>query len=116
MIDGILLINKEKGITSYDVIRKLKKILSKGQKIGHAGTLDPFASGLLIILLGNGTKFMESFGKLDKKYIVTAEFGYATETQDPIGAKISIDKEKTQKTQGEIEKKIKKMKEVILVL
>ncbi|HRY74608.1 MAG TPA: tRNA pseudouridine synthase B, partial [Candidatus Dojkabacteria bacterium] len=58
-MDGILLIDKEKGITSYDVIRKLKRILPKGQKIGHAGTLDPFATGLLIVLLGKATKKME---------------------------------------------------------
>lgn len=61
MIDGILLIDKEKGITSYDVIRKLKRILPKGQKIGHAGTLDPFATGLLIVLLGKATKKWKRF-------------------------------------------------------
>lgn len=109
MIDGILLINKEKGITSYDVIRRLKKILPTKQKIGHAGTLDPFASGLLIILLGKGTKLMESIGKLKKKYIVTAEFGYATDTQDPTGIRIYEDEKNMQKTQKEIEEKIKEL-------
>ncbi len=89
MIDGILLIDKEEGITSYDVIRKLKKILPKGQKIGHAGTLDPFATGLLIVLLGRGTKLMERFHQQEKVYIVTGEFGYATDTQDSTGTKIS---------------------------
>ncbi len=68
MIDGILLIDKEKGITSYDVIRKLKRILPKGQKIGHAGTLDPFATGLLIVLLGKATKKMEEILHLEKGY------------------------------------------------
>jgi len=91
MIDGILLIDKEKGITSYDVIRKLKKILPKGQKIGHAGTLDPFATGLLIILLGRGTKLMEDILQLEKGYIVKAEFGYATDTQDITGKKVLED-------------------------
>lgn len=106
MIDGILLINKEKGITSYDVIRRLKKILPKEEKIGHAGTLDPFATGLLIILLGKGTKLMESIGKLKKKYIVTAEFGYATDTQDPTGEKILVDKNLSKIPKEKIEKKL----------
>lgn len=93
MIDGILLINKEKGITSYDVIRKLKKILPKGQKIGHAGTLDPFATGLLIILLGKGTKLMDTFHGFKKEYVVEVEFGYATDTQDSTGTKTDVNKE-----------------------
>ena len=88
MIDGILLIDKEKNITSYDVIRKLKRILPRGQKIGHAGTLDPFATGLLIILLGKSTKLMEQILHYKKEYLVKAEFGYSTTTQDPTGEKI----------------------------
>jgi tRNA pseudouridine55 synthase len=89
MIDGILLINKEVGITSYDVIRKLKKVLPRGQKIGHAGTLDPFATGLLIILLGKYTKKMVEILEMEKEYIVKSEFGYATDTQDVTGKKVS---------------------------
>lgn len=85
MIDGILLIDKEKDITSYDVIRKLKKVFPKGQKIGHAGTLDPFATGLLVILLGKATKLMNLIHGFDKEYMVKAEFGYATDTQDNTG-------------------------------
>ena len=87
MIDGILLINKQAGITSYDVIRKLKRVLPKGQKIGHAGTLDPFATGLLIILLGKYTKKMTEILEMEKEYVVKAEFGYATDTQDVTGRK-----------------------------
>lgn len=104
MIDGILLINKEKDITSYDVIRKLKRVLPRGQKIGHAGTLDPFATGLLIILLGRGTKLMDAFHKLRKEYIVKAEFGYATDTQDGTGSKIHIAEELKHVSREEIEK------------
>ncbi|HOV29613.1 MAG TPA: tRNA pseudouridine(55) synthase TruB [Candidatus Dojkabacteria bacterium] len=106
MIDGILLINKEKGITSYDVIRKLKKIFPREQKIGHAGTLDPFAGGLLIVLLGKGTKLMNTIGKLEKKYIVTAEFGYATDTQDSTGKKIFTHSELSKITREKIEEKL----------
>jgi len=106
MIDGILLIDKEEGITSYDVIRKLKKILPKGQKIGHAGTLDPFATGLLIVLLGRGTKLMEKFHQEEKVYIVTGEFGYATDTQDSTGTKIFQVETSTPIPQSEIESTI----------
>lgn len=85
MIDGILLVDKESEMSSYDVIRKLKKLLPKKQKIGHAGTLDPFATGLLVILLGRGTKLMSKFLLFEKEYIVKAEFGYETDTQDKEG-------------------------------
>lgn len=87
MIDGILLINKEAGITSFDIIRRLKRIFPKGQKIGHAGTLDPFATGLLIILLGKYTKKMSEILKMQKEYIAKSEFGYSTDTQDITGKK-----------------------------
>lgn len=87
MINGILLINKEQDITSYGVIRKLKKFLPRKYKIGHAGTLDPFATGLLIILVGKGTKLMNTFHTLTKKYEVLGEFGYSTDTQDIKGIK-----------------------------
>ena len=107
MIDGILLINKQKDITSYDVIRKLKRVLPKGQKIGHGGTLDPFATGLLIVLLGKGTKLMNTIHSLKKEYIVKAEFGYATNTQDVMGEKTEICENFKQVSQEEIEQKIK---------
>lgn len=103
MINGILLINKEEGITSYDVIRKLKKVLPKGQKIGHGGTLDPFATGLLIILLGKGTKLMNKIHLLKKEYIVKAEFGYATDTQDITGQKIEVCKNLEKIAKSDIE-------------
>jgi tRNA pseudouridine55 synthase len=85
MIDGILIIDKEVGITSYDVIRKLKRVLGKEQKIGHGGTLDPFASGVLLVLLGKGTKLMERIHTLKKEYVVKGEFGFSTDTQDITG-------------------------------
>ncbi|MDD4382326.1 MAG: tRNA pseudouridine(55) synthase TruB [Candidatus Dojkabacteria bacterium] len=89
MIDGILIIDKEEGITSYDVIRKLKQVLPKEQKIGHGGTLDPFATGVLLVLLGRCTKLMEKIHTLEKEYIVQAKFGYMTDTQDITGKTIS---------------------------
>jgi tRNA pseudouridine55 synthase len=107
MIDGILLINKQVGITSYDVIRKLKKILPREQKIGHGGTLDPFATGLLIILLGKYTKKMVEILKREKEYIVKAQFGYATDTQDVTGKTVSEIPNLRVVKQAEIKKLIK---------
>ncbi|MGI6770818.1 MAG: tRNA pseudouridine(55) synthase TruB [Acholeplasmataceae bacterium] len=80
-MNGILLIDKPSGITSYDVIRKLKKKI-KGVKIGHAGTLDPLASGLLIILLGSATKLFNLLTSDQKKYSGTIIFGDLYDTYD----------------------------------
>jgi tRNA pseudouridine55 synthase len=104
MINAVLLIDKEKNITSYDVIRKLKKVLPKGQKIGHAGTLDPFATGLLIILLGKYTKRMVDILGMDKEYLVKGEFGYATDTQDITGKKIKEEENLEQISEERINK------------
>lgn len=70
-IDGILLVNKKKGMTSYDVIRKIKfafKEMDIKTKIGHSGTLDPFAEGLLIVLLGKYTRMSDYLMDLEKTY------------------------------------------------
>ncbi len=91
MFDGILLVKKPKGLTSYDVIRRLKPQLERKNKIGHAGSLDPFATGLLIITLGKGTKLFDRFQELRKVYRVVGEFGYETDTYDNTGEKTSED-------------------------
>lgn len=80
----ILSINKPIGITSYDVIRKLKKIYP-GQKIGHAGTLDPLADGVLICLIGQDTKRQNEFMGQDKTYRFITLFGFETDTFDILG-------------------------------
>ncbi len=108
MIDGILLIDKEKDLTSYDVVRKLKRILPKGQKIGHGGTLDPFATGLLIMLLGKSTKQMQNILGMEKEYLVQAEFGYATDTQDVTGEKTNISKDLKKISKEQIQKTVEK--------
>lgn len=83
-MNGIFLIDKEVGMTSYDVIRKLKKKFNV-KKIGHAGTLDPFATGLLVILMGHATKLSSYFLTSDKSYETTIEFGKKTNTYDHTG-------------------------------
>ena len=109
MIDGILLVDKEEGITSYDVIRRIKKEYPKGTKIGHTGTLDPFASGLLVILIGRAaTKLMDRFHNLKKEYIVEAKFGFETDTQDITGEKIFENMKKSRPSLGKIKRIIEK--------
>ena len=85
--DGILLIDKEKGQTSYGVVKAVKSALkgSKPRKVGHAGTLDPFATGLLIILLGQGTKISHLVMSQRKIYRATMRLGVETDTLDPTG-------------------------------
>ncbi len=83
-MDGIFLIDKHQGITSFDVIRQLRKKLNV-KKIGHAGTLDPFATGLLIILVGKATKLSKYLIHDDKTYETTFTFGQHTDTYDLTG-------------------------------
>jgi len=85
-MDGFLLIDKDKGMTSFDVIRVLKRRFNvKGLKIGHSGTLDPVATGLMIIAVGKATKMLGKFLGADKTYIGTAKFGAVSDTYDSDG-------------------------------
>lgn len=82
-MNGFLLINKPEGITSYDVIRKIKTFLPKKTKIGHSGTLDPFATGLLIIAIGRHyTKQLNSLLNSDKTYQAEITLGTVTDSYD----------------------------------
>jgi tRNA pseudouridine55 synthase len=87
MEQNILLVDKPKGITSFDVIRILRKKLGI-RKMGHAGTLDPMASGLMIIGVNEGTKKMNEFLKLPKVYIAEVLLGKKTDTGDLEGRAI----------------------------
>ena len=83
--EDILLVNKPKGISSFDVIRILRKKLGI-RKMGHAGTLDPLATGLMIIGVESGTKKLGDYIKLDKTYVAEILFGRKTDTGDMEGA------------------------------
>ena len=85
--DGILLIDKEEGKSSYDAVKIVRRLL-KNKKAGHAGTLDPFATGLLIILLGQGTKLSPYIMGGKKKYRAEIRLGIETDTGDPTGSVI----------------------------
>ncbi|CAB4550266.1 MAG: tRNA pseudouridine(55) synthase TruB [Actinobacteria bacterium] len=88
MLSGIVLVDKSPGMTSHDVVAKLRKQLSE-KKIGHAGTLDPFATGLLIMGVGSGTKLLHHLFGLDKQYQATIRLGQSTSTDDLEGEVIS---------------------------
>lgn len=87
--DGVILVDKPAGISSFGVVAKvrgaLKNRLGHKVKVGHTGTLDPFATGLLILLTGKMTKRSNEFLKLDKEYIATMKLGYVSSTGDPEG-------------------------------
>lgn len=89
-MDGIVLINKPKGITSYDVIRAAKKIF-KTSKIGHTGTLDPFAEGLVILCVGKATKLVNRLIDANKTYEGTLVFNNHYDTYDVTGEIINSD-------------------------
>ncbi len=83
-LEGILLVDKPRDHTSHDVVARLRGKL-KMKRVGHAGTLDPMATGLLIILLGKATKVSQYLVSLDKEYEGTIELGKVTDTQDADG-------------------------------
>ena len=83
-MDGIIVINKPKGYTSHDVVAKVKKILNI-KKVGHTGTLDPNATGVLPLLLNDGTKLSKYLIEHDKEYEVVLKLGIKTDTADVEG-------------------------------
>ncbi|MEA2736489.1 MAG: tRNA pseudouridine55 synthase [Humisphaera sp.] len=82
-IDGILNLDKPAGISSARAVDKVKRLLPRKTKIGHAGTLDPFATGVLVLLIGKGTKLCERLMDQPKQYEATIKFGATTATDDP---------------------------------
>ncbi len=83
-MNGILLVDKERGMTSHDVVHLVRKRFAE-QRVGHAGTLDPIASGLLVLFLGRATKFVKYFMDHDKTYEAEITVGIATDTDDATG-------------------------------
>ena len=83
--DGVILYDKPAGITSHDVVARVRRAFARGVKVGHAGTLDPFATGLLLVLVGRATRVQRFLMALPKTYEVTAQFGWVSTTGDPEG-------------------------------
>jgi tRNA pseudouridine55 synthase len=83
--DGVLLLDKPAGVTSHDVVASVRRRLGRGVKVGHAGTLDPFATGLLLVLVGRATRVQRFLMALPKRYETVARLGWTSTTGDPEG-------------------------------
>jgi tRNA pseudouridine55 synthase len=86
MPDGILIIDKPAGWTSHDVVARVRRIL-KEKRVGHTGTLDPFATGVLVTLVGRATRLAQFLSGAEKEYEANIRLGYATDTGDMTGAR-----------------------------
>ena len=84
-MDGVILFDKPAGVTSHDVVAQTRRRLGKGTKVGHAGTLDPFATGLLLVLVGRATRVQRFLMALPKSYVTVARFGATSSTGDSEG-------------------------------
>ena len=103
MPGGILLIDKPKGITSHDVVAMVRRQLGT-KKVGHAGTLDPMATGLMVVGVDSGTKLLSHLFGLDKQYLATIRLGQSTRTDDAEGEVLSeADASRITKEQIQIE-------------
>jgi tRNA pseudouridine55 synthase len=87
-MDGVLVIDKAAGMTSHDVVAQARRILHE-RRIGHTGTLDPFATGILVIVLGQATRLSQFLSGVDKEYEAIIRLGYSTDTGDRTGNPIS---------------------------
>ena len=84
--DGVLLHRKPEGVTSHDVVAGVRRSLPRGTKVGHAGTLDPFATGLLLVLVGRATRAQRFLMALPKTYRAVAHLGWTSDTGDREGS------------------------------
>lgn len=105
-MDGLLLVDKPSGWTSFDVVAKVRGLLRQSgiakPKVGHTGTLDPLATGLLLLVIGSYCKRAQEFTKLDKTYQVTAILGQTSTTGDDEGQKTTVQVAK-EPTKGQVE-------------
>lgn len=85
-MDGILIIDKPAGITSHDVVARVRRILQT-KRVGHTGTLDPFATGVMVILIGQATRLAQFLDKDEKEYEALVRFGFETDTGDLTGVR-----------------------------
>jgi len=87
-MDGVLNVDKPGGWTSHDVVARVRRLLRQ-KRVGHTGTLDPFATGVLVVMVGRATRLAQFLASDAKEYLATARLGYATETGDLMGARLT---------------------------
>jgi|CXWL01.1.fsa_nt_gi tRNA pseudouridine55 synthase len=100
-MNGVLLIDKDEGMSSFDVVRELKRKFCE-PKIGHLGTLDPLATGLLVVFLGQATKLIPYFSELEKEYVVNLELGKISDTFDRTGIVKTLHHEGVSRSEFEV--------------
>src|ERR1700736_4782330 len=88
IVDGLLIIDKPAGLTSHDVVARVRRILGE-KRIGHTGTLDPFATGVLVVLVGRATRLAQFLSGAEKEYEAVIRLGYATDTGDVTGKRLT---------------------------
>src|SRR5919106_2578781 len=111
-MDGVLVIDKSSGMTSHDVVARARHILRE-RRVGHTGTLDPFATGVLVIMLGKATRLAQFLSGVDKEYEAIIRLGYSTDTGDRTGNPIPgpADKSKLGKwSEHEIEEALQSLR------
>src|SRR5687767_15944397 len=85
-MNGVLIIDKPAGMTSHDVVARVRQVLGT-RRVGHTGTLDPFATGVMVMLIGNATRLAQFVDKDEKEYEALVQFGYETDTGDVTGTR-----------------------------
>jgi len=100
-MDGVLVIDKPRGMTSHDVVDDIRRILHV-RRVGHTGTLDPFATGVLVMLIGRATRLAQFLSGVEKEYEAVIRLGYATDTGDVTGKPIKTGDEDRTSTIGEL--------------
>ena len=101
-MDGVLIVDKPAGLTSHDVVARVRRILGE-KRVGHTGTLDPFATGVLVVLVGRATRLAQFLSGADKEYEAVIRLGFATDTGDLTGQRVNDASEfdaKAQSTQS----------------
>jgi tRNA pseudouridine55 synthase len=101
-VDGVLIIDKPAGPTSHDVVARVRRIVGE-RRVGHTGTLDPFATGVLVILVGRTTRLAQFLSYADKEYEAVVRLGYETDTGDRTGNRIADGLPPTDTTPGKEE-------------
>src|SRR5258707_14041110 len=86
-MDGALIIDKPAGMTSHDVVARVRKTIRE-RRVGHTGTLDPFATGVMVVLVGRATRLAQFLSGADKEYEAVIRLGYATDTGDLTGTRV----------------------------
>jgi len=104
MIDGVLVVDKPDGITSHDVVAIARRALGE-KRIGHTGTLDPLATGVLALAIGRATRLVRFLTASDKEYVATVRFGVATDTYDITGSPVATSQ--TRPTRGAVEEALR---------